>query len=123
MVRVRAMLVIPATIVEVSIFVQTTAAAMADVKIGKKMHGWRPAHYFLFFLFLCVQMCGWNSFLTILFSIPACLVLRSECWCAPMYTGDDCSWAASCYNFCSGRGKCVSDSCLCDPLFTGIDCR
>ena len=49
MVRVRAMLVIPATIVEVSIFVQTTAAAMADVKIGKKMHGWRPAHYFLFF--------------------------------------------------------------------------
>ena len=46
----------------------------------------------------------------------------SECWCESMYTGDDCSWAASCYNFCSGRGKCVADSCLCDPLFTGIDC-
>ena len=63
MVRVRAMLVIPATIVEVSIFVQTTAAAMADVKIGKKMHGWRPAHYFFFFsFFLSVRTDVWLEF-------------------------------------------------------------
>jgi hypothetical protein len=73
-------------------------------------------YLFLFFWIVCLMI------LFSFFDRKYLIFFNSECWCEPMYTGDDCSWAASCYNFCSGRGKCVSDSCLCDPLFTGIDC-
>jgi hypothetical protein len=53
---------------------------------------------------------------------------QHECSCVPGYVGKDCvpiTWhASSCFNGCSGAGRCIAGTCVCDAAAAarGIDC-
>jgi len=44
-----------------------------------------------------------------------------RCYCAPGFTGDDCS-VELCPNLCSGNGACRGGKCVCSAYWDGDDC-
>ena len=51
---------------------------------------------------------------------------QHECSCVPGHVGKDCepiTWhSSSCFNGCSGAGRCIAGTCVCDAAARGIDC-